>query len=446
MRFRDANRPVVDPHASEHLTAPGRLALLLVAAVPMLAAVGYGAVDVWALIPLSLFTGLLILFWAADSLRSGQLRYSIEPAQLPLVGILLLALVQLLPLRNGGEAALTLDPFSTGYFAIRIFLLLLFFAAALRFIHGKRVAQRIAVAVIVFGAALAFVGIVMRLVSPEAIYGMRPTPQAIPFSPFVNQHHFAAFMEMTVGLTVAFLLGGGLKSDRRALLLIALSLMLIAVMMTGSRGGFISIAAVFAFAAAAIYFDRPRRTVEHRTLIRTAAIIAPVLLTAAAAAVFISGADPLTRGLGVENTQADFTSGRTHFWSVAWQIFLNHPIVGAGLDAFGVAFTRYDTWNGFFRVEQAHNDYLQMLADGGVIGFALAAAFIFLLFKRGAAAVKGSTSPGRRSIAVGALAGCFGVLVHSFFDFPLRTLSNSYFFLLLAALAMVDLGDERGTG
>lgn len=443
MRFRDANKPVIDPHGTEGLTVPGRFAVVLVAAVPMLAAVGYGSADVWALIPLSLFTVLLTSFWAVDSFRTGLLRYSAEPAQLPLVGLLMLALVQLSPLRHGGAGSLTFDPFSTSYFAIRLLLLLLFFAGALRFVHGKRAAQRITVAVIVFGAAMAFGGIVMRLVSPDAIYGMRPTPQAIPFGPFVNQHHFAAFMEMTVGLTLGLMLGGGLKADRRALLLIALSLMLIGVIMTGSRGGFISIAAVFAFAAAASYARRSRGSDESRTLIRTAAIVAPVLLIAAAAAVFISGADPLTRGLGVDNAQADITSGRMHFWSVAWRIFLDHPFVGCGLDAFGVAFTRYDTWNGFFRIEQAHNDYLQMLADGGVVGFALIAAFIFLLFRRGVRVLKRSTSPGRRSVAVGALAGCFGVLVHSFFDFPLRTLSNSYFFLLLAALVLVDLGDER---
>jgi O-antigen ligase len=132
-----------------------------------------------------------------------------------------------------------------------------------------------------------------------------------------------------------------------------------------------------------------------------------------------------------------------HFWSIALKIFLEHPILGAGFDAFGVAFTRFDTWNGRFRVEQAHNDYLQMLADGGILAFAAVAAFVFLLFKRGVGVIARSTSPGRRTVAIGALAGCFGILVHSLFDFPLRTASNSYFFLLLAALATVALGDER---
>ncbi|MBA3692276.1 MAG: hypothetical protein H0W77_02380, partial [Acidobacteria bacterium] len=45
----------------------------------------------------------------------------------------------------------------------------------------------------------------------------------------------------------------------------------------------------------------------------------------------------------------------------------------------------------------------------------------------------------RRSTAVGALAGCFGILIHSFFDFPLRTPSNAFFFLTLTILATASI-------
>ena len=132
------------------------------------------------------------------------------------------------------------------------------------------------------------------------------------------------------------------------------------------------------------------------------------------------------------------------------KIFLDNPLIGAGFDAFGVAFTRFDTWNGYFRVEQAHNDYLQILADGGILAFACVAAFIFLLFRRGLEVIRTSTNAGRRSVAIGALAGCFGILVHSFFDFPLRTAGNAYFFVLVIALMLAPVtskmfkSSERG--
>ena len=143
------------------------------------------------------------------------------------------------------------------------------------------------------------------------------------------------------------------------------------------------------------------------------------------------------RGVGLSNMN-DISNGRTHFWGVAWRIFLDYPFLGAGLDAFAFAFPKYDTWNGHFRVEQAHSDYLQILADAGIAGFVCAAAFIFLLFKNGLKTVRQSSDSFRRNTAVGALAGCCGILIHSFFDFPLRTPSNALFFLTLTVLATVS--------
>ena len=139
----------------------------------------------------------------------------------------------------------------------------------------------------------------------------------------------------------------------------------------------------------------------------------------------------------------DITTGRSHFWWVALQIFFDHPIIGAGFDSYGVAFTRYDTWSGAYRVEQAHNDYLQILADAGISGFICITAFIILLFRQGVQAIKNKTDKFVFNGVIGALAGCFGILIHSFFDFPLRTPSNALYFLMLAALATVPLHFRR---
>jgi O-antigen ligase len=143
--------------------------------------------------------------------------------------------------------------------------------------------------------------------------------------------------------------------------------------------------------------------------------------------------------VGLEAAQTDVSNGRAHYWPIALKIFFANPILGAGLDAFGVAFTKFDTWNGAFRVEQAHNDYLQMLADAGLAGFGCIAVFVYFLLRKGFAVIAASPGGFRRNAAIGALAGCFGVLVHSFFDFPLRTPSNGFFFLLLAAIATVTV-------
>jgi O-antigen ligase len=102
-----------------------------------------------------------------------------------------------------------------------------------------------------------------------------------------------------------------------------------------------------------------------------------------------------------------------------------------------VIYTRYDSRNGFFRLEQAHNDYLQVLADAGIVGGILGLAFLVILFGKGFAR-RETDDKFRRGVATGALAGCFAVLIHSFFDFTLHTTSNALLFLILAALATQD--------
>ncbi|MGD9588993.1 MAG: O-antigen ligase family protein [Pyrinomonadaceae bacterium] len=418
---------------------------ILILAVPVLAAVGYGAVDVWAFIPLSVLTAALVAVWVIDGYRRRELRVPAFGLQIPFLGLILIGLVQLLPLgglTGGTAASLSLDPYATRLFLIRLVLLFVFLSAAVHFLRDARARRFVGLGVVVFGAVIAFVGILQRLASPDAIYGMRPTPQAIPFGPFVNQHHFAAMMEMTLGLTFGFLFGGTLKREHKGLFMIAAVLMAIAVVMTGSRGGLLSSLAVAA--AAVILSRREGSPAAPRRIWPGIAAAAGVLALVSSAVVFLQGADPLIRAFGLQANQTDPTSGRLHFWSVAWKIFADNPVIGAGYEAFAVAFTRYDTWNGIFRVEQAHNDYLQMLADGGVLAFACVIVFVYLVIKNGMAARTSASNPLMRSIAVGALAGSFGIIVHSLFDFPLRTPSNAYFVLLLAAILAVGAKGEDG--
>ncbi len=435
--------------------APASLAekaiLVIVSVIPMLGAVLYGAVDSWTLGLLSVLVALIALLWMLDAWRSGEFRYSPSVLQLPLLGLILIGCIQLLPFSSRDAAAaiieapvarsITLDPYATRFFMVRLVACFIFFAAALTFISNSDRARRFALLIITFGALLAFFGILQWLATPEAIYGLRPTPQALPFGPYVNQHHFAGLMEMTSGLALGLLFGSGVRRERKFAIAIAAGIMGMAVVFTGSRGGIVSFLAVVVCAAAASFVRKSGRRNEEdestrrRNLLVIGAAGGLVVLIFASV-LFFGGEGSLLRGVGLgESGAEDVSSGRFHFWAIALQIFFAHPIIGAGFDAFGVAFSRYDTWNGFFRVEQAHNDYLQMLADAGVLGFACVAAFVYFLFKRSFANIRARVNSYDSSIAVGALAGCVGILIHSFFDFPLRTTANAFFFLLLVVLA-----------
>jgi O-antigen ligase len=450
------------PNSIEH-DRDSRIAKAIVAllcTIPVASTLAYGGVDALAAGILFVLATLVWVLWLTDAWRSAEFRYVPDPIQLPIAGLILITCIQLLPLAANDAAAavasvpvsraLTLDPYATRFFLIHLIVYLIFFSSALVYIPREGRSKRIALGIVIFGALLAFFGILQRLSVPDAIYGLRATPQAIPFGPFVNQHHFAALMQMTSGVALGFLFGRAIGRERKILVALAAGVMGMAIIFTGSRGGMIGYLSVVGFAAIASLIRRKTAPSEDaepterrtRNLLVVAAAGALVVLVLGSV-LFLGGQESLLRGIGLQENQADVTSGRLHFWAVAWQIFLQNPLIGAGMNSFGVAFTHFDTWNGFYRVEQAHNDYLQMLADGGVLGFACVAAFVLLLLKKGASSIAGSRDATMRSIATGALAGCIGILIHSFFDFPLRTPANAFFFLLLVVLAVGQGGAGR---
>lgn len=437
-------------------TPIGGIIFFIICAMLVFSVVAFGAVDIWALGALSFLSGSIAVLWLADSWFTKEFRFSLNPLQIPLLGLIVIGLIQLLPFRSPNisadllsipaAASLSLAPYSTRLAIVQLSVYLVFYAAALSYINSRRRLRKIIWVIVVFATLTAFFGILQRLANLDAIYGLRPSGQAIPFASFVNQHHFAALMEMTIGLTLGLLLDRTATNNRRVLLGFAASVMGIAIVLTGSRGGMLSLLAVIGFLVAAKVMQKPSAETNSSdkwggNYRRVLAFIGGgfgLLVFLFAAVLLLGGDESLRRGIGLSN-EADISSGRSHFWSIAWEIFLDRPLLGAGLDSFAFAFTGYDTWNGAVRVEQAHNDYLQILADAGIAGFICASAFIILLFKQGLRLVRQSTDSFRHSAAMGALAGCAGILIHSFFDFPLRTPANALFFLTMTILVVASV-------
>ena len=442
---------------------PSRLSgiiFFLLCAMLVFSVVAFGAVDVWALSISSVFAGLIVICWTADALLKKELRLTVSSLQIPLAGLIVIGLMQLLPLRSlqfpseffnaGVVNSLSIAPYSTRLAVIQLVVYFIFFAAALTFISNYNRYRTLVLTIIIFGSIMAFFGIMQRFANMESIYGLRNPGQAFSFASFINQHHFAAFMEMTIGLTLGLLFGKATKTNKRIFLLFVVIVMGMGLVFTSSRGGMLSFLGVIAFIVAANLLKRPSRGVDEeedkgQVFRRNIALVGgglSLIVILFSTVLLLGGDDSLVRGVGLSNMN-DISNGRTHFWQVAWRIFTNYPILGAGLDAFGIAFPQYDTWNGTFRVEQAHNDYLQILADAGILGFVCIAAFIFLLFKKSPAVISTATDRFARGAATGALAGCFGILIHSFFDFPLRTPSNSLFFLTLVVLTTTSVRSPK---
>lgn len=433
-------------------TLASRFAFLIVCLAIILSALAYGTVHYWALTIFFLGAISILTLWLIDSWNLGAFRISRNVLQLPLLGMFLLGVFQLLPLRpapNIGThtiplvSSLSLDPYSTRFILVQIAALFFYFAAVLVFVDTPKRLRLLVRTIIGFGFFLAIFGLTQSFTSPDKLYWIREMPQSQAFGPFINRHHFAGYMELALALPLGLVFSGAVEREKKFIYLFAAGLMAIALIMTNSRGGLISLFAEILFLVATMGLRRRHRkkgSEERRPRIKSAALKAGMALALVVAlfggVVLLGGEDALTRMVGSVNTD-DPTTGRAHFWGVTVDIIKNHPLIGIGLGAFGVVYTGYDSRNGMYRLEQAHNDYLQVLSDGGIVGAVIGLFFLVSLFRMGFSR-RESRDDFRRGVATGALAGCFAVLVHSFFDFTLHTTANALLFLVLAALATIN--------
>jgi O-antigen ligase len=152
-----------------------------------------------------------------------------------------------------------------------------------------------------------------------------------------------------------------------------------------------------------------------------------------------------------EMTRAIFATGsfgdRVNMLGTSWQIFAKHPVMGSGLNTFFVNFMKYrnDQWKDK-KGSYAHNCYLQMAADTGLIGLS---GFLFLIisyFRAVIRALKIIKDEFYRTALWGISIGVFAFLVHSFFDTNLYSLNLATLFWFAIGTSLAIIRVSRTTG
>jgi O-antigen ligase len=130
---------------------------------------------------------------------------------------------------------------------------------------------------------------------------------------------------------------------------------------------------------------------------------------------------------------------RRDIWRSTWLMFKAHPITGAGLGGYWAEVPQFHQASGRLTPQQAHNDYLEVLASGGIAGLGLLIWFAIVVVRQARQALT-ATDGFQRAVASGAIIGLVGVAVHSMVDFGLHITANALVFVaLLAILSLKDL-------
>ena len=139
--------------------------------------------------------------------------------------------------------------------------------------------------------------------------------------------------------------------------------------------------------------------------------------------------------------RSDAAGGRLGVWRQTWPMVRDFWPDGVGIGAFAQAMVRYHQGSYLFYVNHAHNEYLQLLAEGGALAMAGAAAAMLAAARLIARRLASDRTP-LFWVRAGAAAGLAAVAVQCLWETPLSLPANAVLLALLAAVATHD-ADER---
>ena len=381
----------------------------------------FGTVEVWSQSLLEMGAGILFLLWAIVLFKDPKAKVYWSSLNWPILGVIAIGLLQLC-------FGATPYPFLTRLELLRFgTYLLLFFLLAQSF-RVRADLYRLVWFLILMCFGVSLLGIIQHFTSEGTIYWLRALRSGgDPFGPYVNRNHFAGFVELTLPVGLAMLIFRGLRRDLYPLASVLTIIPIGALILSGSRGGIVS----FGFEVAVLWLlAKTRRGPEgpRLTPLAIVALAAVALIAWLGAGKAIERFSMVRSGEVTIHRRFTMSEGAVH-------IFKDHPIKGAGLGALVAVYPRYEILYDGRLVDHVHNDYIEMVAETGVLGGLCGLAFLWILFRQAKTCYGAEQGHFSRALHAGAVAGLCGMLLHSFVDFNLHIPANALLFLLQAYLA-----------
>ncbi len=418
-------------------------------------ALAFGAVEPWSIALFELSVLILLMLWVVKAVVDGQLTLLLPPVAGPLLALLGLGLVQSFVISgpDGQLHSLSLDVEATRLTVLTLLCMIVALLLFSNFLGRVDRVEKVGHFLVFYGLLFSVFGLAQHFSwNGKFFWLVEPTsPLGPPFGSFVNHSHFAGYIEMMMPFPLAMILFKSVRNEARFFYGFAVVVMGVATVISLSRGGMVSIFAGLLFVSVSSFLVlRQRRWhLIQKARLPVAALASRVgvgafFLLMIISGIFWVGADPVIERVAItklsgkaEHGEQTLYSSRGFIWKDTLKMIAAHPLTGVGLGAYATIYSQYSGHDSTaLSVEQSHNDYLQILADAGVVGAILALWFIGLVARSFVAGVQ-HPDPVLAALAMGAGGGIFAMLVHSVFDFNLQLPSNELMFLLLTAIVSV---------
>ena len=389
----------------------------------MFGPLAFGAVESWSIFILEAGAALLTVVWFAKQWLDGEINIRWNPLFLPMTGFGILILVQIV----FRASAYPHDTFSQALLYVAYALLC--FLSAQTLLRGSQ-ARKLALIFIVYGTAVAAFALLQGISPNGKLYWIRqPRMGGNIYGPYVNHNHYAGLMELLVPIPLVLSLTQLAHERERTAAGVAAALMAGTLFLSGSRGGMLAILVELALLSVLL--------VRQKKGVRLAAGAAGFVAVLLVLLVWVGGRE-LTHRVSTISTEArtEISGGmRLSIDRDTLRMFRRKPLLGWGLGAFPVVYPEFRSFYTNFFVNEAHNDYLQLLAEMGLAGFAAMLWFWVVLGRAALPKLKNWTTDISGAVTLAASLSVTGILVHSFFDFNLQIPANAALFYVFCTVA-----------
>jgi O-antigen ligase len=319
---------------------------------------------------------------------------------------------------------------------IRVIVYAFLFYAVLNNVHRQETIQWIVIVLVFVGMGISFYALYQFATGSNRVWSSYTPYVHRGSGTYICPNHLAGFLELLLPLGLGYTLASRLKALPRVFLGYASLVILAGIGVSLSRGGWIATGLSLTVFFGLLLF--------HRTYRLPAAVVLVLLLVIGVwvvrhASIFENRFEQIVASGRVDDDT------RFSLWRPAARLWLDHPWFGAGPAHFDVRFPEYRPVEIQLRPDRVHNDYLNTLADWGVVGLLLVLIPLGLLgsgvvktwaFIRGTASDLGNKPSSKFAFVLGASMGLAALLIHSLVDFNMHIPANAI--LVVSLMAMLS--------
>lgn len=413
---------VARPHAQpidsplDAVVTYGILGLLIFAPL------AFGAVEPWSIFVLQVGAVLLFLVWAIGQRSAEEIRVHWNPLFAPALAFAALVGIQFASGRSAYRAATSAALLLYACYGILGFLLI-------QCLRRRKQIENFALGLSILGTAIALFAVVQDFTSNGKLYWLRtPSNGGWIFGPYVNHNHYAGLMEMLAPIPLVVCFSRASRA-RKILAAFAAAWMASTIFLCGSRGGMVALGGQLVIAGIFLLWHN-----RNRKPVLAFAVFVAIMLGLLS---WLGSTEVLDRIVSVHQEAHTELSGgiRLGIDRDAMKMFTRRPVMGWGLGTFPVIYPQFRSFYTNHVIDHAHNDYVELLTETGSLGIAILAWFLYVVFRSAARKLKDGPKDVNALVALAALLGISGILIHSLVDFNLQIPANALLFYLLCTVA-----------